>query len=66
MTTTAQEVGPMGLLDKIKGMVSGNKDKAKQGVDTGADQAKKVVPDEHDKKVDQGADAAKDAIDKLD
>ena len=56
----------MGLMDKIKGMVSGNKDKAKQGVDTAADQAKKVVPDEHDAKVDQAADAAEDAIDKLD
>jgi hypothetical protein len=56
----------MGFLDKIKGMVSGNKGTAKQGVDTAADQAKKVVPDEHDAKVDQAADAAKDAIDKLD
>ena len=56
----------MGLMDKIKGMVSGNKDKSKQGVDTAAEQAQKVVPDEHDKKVDQAADAAEDAIDKLD
>jgi MT0933-like antitoxin protein len=56
----------MGLLDKVKGMVSGNKDKSKQGVDTAADQAKKVAPDEQDEKVDQAADAAKDQIDKLD
>jgi hypothetical protein len=56
----------MGLLDKVKGMVSGNKDKSKQGVDTAADQAKKVVPDDHDEKVDQASDAAKDQIDKLD
>ena len=56
----------MGLLDKVKGMVSGNKDKAKQGVDVGADQVEKVVPDAHDAKVEQGAESAKDAIDKLD
>ena len=56
----------MGLLDKVKGMVSGNKDKAKHGVDTAAVQAEKVVPDAHDKQVDQAADAAKDQIDKLD
>jgi MT0933-like antitoxin protein len=56
----------MGMLDTVKGWVSGNKGGAKQGVDTAADQAKKVVPDEHDAKVDQAADAAKDAIDKLD
>lgn len=56
----------MGFLDKIKGMVSGNKEQVSKGVDTAADQAKKVVPDEHDGKVDQAADAAKDAIDKLD
>ena len=56
----------MGLLDKMKGMVSGNKNKAKQGVDAAADQAKKVAPDEHDAKVDKAADAADDAIDRLD
>ena len=56
----------MGLFDKIKNTVSGNKNKAKQGVDTAADQGKKVVPDKHDDKVDKGADAAKDTIDKLD
>ena len=56
----------MGLLDKIKAMVSGNKDKSKNAVDTAADQAEKVVPDEHDAKVEQAADAAKDAIDKVD
>ena len=56
----------MGLLDKIRGAIGGNKGKAKQGVDTAAGQAKKVVPDQHDAKVDQGADAAKDAINKID
>lgn len=61
-----QEVLSVGLLDKIKGMVSGNKSKAKQGVDAAADQVEKVVPDAHDDKVDKAAEAAKDAIDKLD
>jgi hypothetical protein len=56
----------MGLFDKAKGMVSGNKNKAKQGVDTAADQAQKRVGDDHDAKIERGADSAKDAIDKLD
>ena len=56
----------MGLLDKIKGLVSGNKNKAKQGVDAAADQVEKIVPDAHDDKVEKAADATKDAIDKLD
>lgn len=56
----------MGILDTVKGWFSGNKDKAKQGVDTAADQAQKAVPDQHDAKVDQAAEAAKDQIDKLD
>lgn len=55
----------MGLLDKVKGMLKGNEDKAKQGVDSAADQAKKIAPDQHDDKVDRAADSAKDGIDKL-
>lgn len=55
----------MGILNKIKGMLSGNKAKVKQGVDAGAEQVKKVVPDQHDAKVDQAADAVEKAIDKL-
>jgi hypothetical protein len=61
----AREARLMGILDKIKGMLSKNKGGAKKGVDTAADQAKKVVPDAHDGKVDKAADAAKDAIEKL-
>ena len=56
----------MGLFDKAKAMLSGNKGKAKQGVDVAADQVEKVVPDSQDAKVEQAAEAAKDAIDKLD
>jgi hypothetical protein len=55
----------MGILDKVKGLLSGNKAKVKQGVESGAEQVKKVVPDQHDAKVDQAADAVEQAIDKL-
>lgn len=54
----------MGLLDTVKGWFGGNKEAVKSGIDKGSDAAKSVVPDEHDKKVDQAADAAKDAVDK--
>ncbi len=56
----------MGILDKVKGLVGGNKDKATQGVDKAADMAKDKLPDEHDAKIDKGADAVKDQINKLD
>jgi len=56
----------MGLLDKVKGLVSGNKDTITGGVDKAADVAKDKLPDEHSGKVDQAADAIKDQINKLD
>ena len=55
----------MGILDSIKGLVAGNKDKVQQGVDKAADIAKDKLPDEHDGKVDKIADAATDQINKL-
>ncbi len=54
----------MGLMDSVKQSLSGNKGKAKQGVDKAAD----VIDDkagEHGDKVQQGAEVVKDAIDKL-
>lgn len=54
----------MGFIDTIKSKLGGSKNQAKQGVDKAAD----VVADkagEHADKVDQGAEMAKDAIDKL-
>jgi hypothetical protein len=54
----------MGFMDTVKQQLSGNKAKTKQGVDKAAD----VVADkagEHADKVDQGAEAIKDGIDKL-
>jgi hypothetical protein len=55
----------MGLFDKAKGMLKGKEKQAKSGVDSAADHVQKVVPDEHDAKVDQGADALKQGIDKI-
>ena len=54
----------MGIMDSIKGLVGGNKDKLKDGIDKAAD----VIDDkagQHSDKVQQGAKMAKDAVDKL-
>jgi hypothetical protein len=56
----------MGILDKVKGFVGGNKDKVVQGVDKAAEIAKDRLPDEQDAKVDKAADTLKGQIDKLD
>ena len=55
----------MGILDKVKDLIGGNKKAAKDGVDKAAGAAKGVVGDKHEGKVDDVADKAKDAIDKL-
>ncbi len=52
----------MGFLDKIKGLLGGNKPQVDKGIDTAAGAAKKVVPDEHDAKVDQAAEKVKDVV----
>ncbi len=54
----------MGILDTIKSKLGGNKAQIKDGIDKAAD----VVGDKagaHADKVDQAADMAKDAVDKL-
>ena len=56
----------MGLMDTIKGWFGGNKAEVKSGIDKGADAVQDKVPDQYDGKVDQGAETAKDAVDKLD
>jgi len=56
----------MGFLDKIKGLLGKHEDKIEDGLDTAADKAKDLVPDEHDDKVDMAADKAKDLVDSLD
>lgn len=55
----------MGLLDKIKGMIGGNKDQAKGAVDKGAAIADDKTGGKYGEHIDTGADKAKDGIDKL-
>jgi hypothetical protein len=56
----------MGLMDTIKGWFGGNKEQVKQGIDKGGDAIKDKAPDQYDGQVQSGAQAAKDAVDKLD
>lgn len=56
----------MGLLDKLRGMLGGNKDKIKGGIDRSADAIGSKVSPKHAAKVDNAADKAKDVVDKLD
>lgn len=56
----------MGILDKIKGLIGGNADKADDAIDKAADVVKDKIPDEHDDKVDMAAEKAKDVVDGLD
>lgn len=52
----------MGLMDKAKQMLGGNKDKAEAAVDKAADTVKEKTPDQVDGAVDAAADKAKDVI----
>lgn len=54
------------LLDKVKGLVSGNKDTVKGGIDKAADVADDKTGGQYSEHVDKGADMAKDQVDKLD
>jgi hypothetical protein len=56
----------MGLLDKVKDLVSGNKDQVKGGIDKAADLVDDKTGNQHSDKIDTAADKAKDAVDKLD
>jgi hypothetical protein len=56
----------MGFMDKIKGAVGGNKEAVKSGVDKAADLVESKTPDSIDPQVEKGADAIKDAVDKID
>lgn len=56
----------MGLFDKIKGLLSGNKKAVKDGVDKVADVIQSKAPDSVDDKVEMAADKVKDVIDKVD
>ena len=63
--TAVRRESPVSMFDKAKNLASSNKDKIKGGIDKGKGSIKDKVGG-HDDKVDQGAEMAKDAIDKLD
>jgi hypothetical protein len=54
----------MGFIDSIKAKLGGNKAQVNQGIDKAADMAADKAP-EHTDKIQQGADMAKDAVEKL-
>jgi hypothetical protein len=55
----------MGILDKIRGLLRGNKDTVKQGIDKTSNVVESKVGTKHADKVENVADKAKDAVDKL-
>jgi hypothetical protein len=56
----------MGLMDKLKGLVGGNKTQVDKGIDTAADKAQDMTGHKADAQIDTGAEKAKDVVDKLD
>ena len=56
----------MGFTDKIKGLIGGNKETIKTGVDKAADLVQTKTPDSVDAQVEKGADVVKDVVDKID
>jgi MT0933-like antitoxin protein len=56
----------MGLLDKLKGLLKGNKAAATKGVDKASGLIAGKVGAEHASKVAAGADKVKDVINKID
>ena len=55
----------MSILDSLKGLLGGRKSEAKKGVDKAAGIADAKTGGKHADKIDKGADAAKDQIDRL-
>jgi len=53
----------MGLLDKIKGLIGGNKDAVQDGIDKGGDLVESKTPDSIDDKVEMASEKAKDVVD---
>lgn len=56
----------MGLLDKARNLLSGNKDKVKDGIDKAADLVDDKTGNKHSKHIDTAAEKAKEAVEKLD
>lgn len=55
----------MGILDKIKSLVSGRQDQLKSGIDKASGAVETKVGSKHAPKVDQAAAKAKEVVDKL-
>ena len=55
----------MGVLDKLRGLIGGNKAKVNEGIDKASDVVESKVGAEHADKVESAADTAKDVVDKL-
>jgi hypothetical protein len=60
----AEEVA-VGFLDKVKGLLGGNKDKASQGIDKAAGVADDKTGGKYTEQIDTGAQKAKEAVEKL-
>lgn len=56
----------MGFIDKIKGAISGNTDKADDAIDKAADFVDDKTGNKHTEKIDSVSEKAKDLVDKLD
>ena len=55
----------MGLLDRIKGLLGGRKGQVKSGIDKASDAVESKVSPENAAKVEDVAEEAKDAVDKM-
>jgi MT0933-like antitoxin protein len=55
----------MGFLDKLKELFGGKQQQINEGIDKTAEAVKDKVPDQHDEKVEQVAEKAKDVVDNL-
>ena len=54
----------MGILEKAKGLISKNKDKAIQGVEKAAEVAKAKTDGKHDEKIEKVEQKIKEAVEK--
>jgi MT0933-like antitoxin protein len=55
----------MGFMDKAKGMLKGNQEKVKDGIDKAADVADDKTDGKYSEHIDTGAEKAKDVVDDL-
>lgn len=55
----------MSIVDKLKGLLRGRETKVKSGIDKVSDTVEKRVGDKNAGKVENAAEKAKDAVDKL-